>query len=47
MNDHTVVTMDIVAMYPSIKFRVIQKAQNYFLRNASESDKQKQQAKLA
>ena len=37
--------MDIVAMYPSVKFRMIQKAVDYFLRNASESDKRK--AKLA
>ena len=45
MNEHTVLTMDIVAIFPSVKFRMIQKAQNYFVRNTSESDKQ--QAKLA
>ena len=42
---HTIITMDIVAMYPSVKFLMILKAVNYFLRNASESDKRK--AKLA
>ena len=45
MNEHTVLTMDIVAIFPSVKFRMIQKAQNYFVRNTSESDKQ--QVKLA
>ena len=45
MNEHTVLTMDIVAIFPSVKFCMIQKAQNYFVRNTSKSDKQ--QAKLA
>ena len=45
MNEHTVLTMNIVAIFPYFKFRMIQKAQNYFVRNTSESDKQ--QAKLA
>ena len=43
-NEHTVVTMDIESMYPSIKFRQIVKAVDHFLRDASESDKK--QAKL-
>ena len=36
---HTLYSMDIVKMYPSVKFRQIEKAVEYFLRNASEEDK--------
>ena len=38
---HSVISIDAVKMYPSVKFEMIERAVNYFLRNASDEDKKK------
>ena len=40
-NNHSIFTMDIKNMYPSVKFIQIEKAIKYFLRNSSREDQEK------
>ena len=37
-SNNTIASFDAVAMYPSVKFEMVERAVEYFIRNASESD---------
>ena len=39
-NEHTIVSMDIEVMYPSVSFRMVEKAVVFFLKDCPEEDKQ-------